>query len=150
VGINVPDPGNAEVARLAAEQHGVVTRDQLLGIGVTAKAINYRLSVGRLLRLHPGVYAVGHRPPSMLARAMAAVLACGPDAALSHLAAGALWELGPRWPPAMDVTVTTNRRPKGIRLHRSSTLSDRDVTKHFGIPITSPARTVLRSGSAPR
>ena len=121
----------------------MVTRDQLLELGVTAKAINYRLRVGRLIPLHRGVYAVGHRPPSMLARAMAAVLACGPSAVLSHLAAGALWELGPRWPPAMDVTVTSNRRPKGIRLHRSPTLSDQDVTKHFGIPVTSPARTVL-------
>ncbi len=74
---------------------------------------------------------------------MAAVLACGPGAALSHLAAGALWEMGPRWPPTLDVTVTTNRRPEGIRLHRSPTLTDQDLTTHFGIPVTSPARTVL-------
>ena len=74
---------------------------------------------------------------------MAAVLACGPGAALSHLPAGALWGMAPRWPSTMEVTVVTNRRPKGIHLHRSLTLTSHDVTTHFGIPVTSPARTVL-------
>jgi very-short-patch-repair endonuclease len=79
----------------------------------------------------------------MHARAMAAVLACGEAAALSHRAAGALWGMGPRWPRAMDVTVVGHRRRPGIRVHRSPTLADRDVTTHFGIPVTAPARTVL-------
>jgi hypothetical protein len=138
-----PPASDKEVGRLAARQHGVTTRAQLTGLGLDASAIDYRVKVGRLIVLHRGVYAVGHRPPSMLARAMAAVLACGPAAALSHLAAGALWEMGPRWSPPMDVTAPVDRRPQGIRVHRSAALTDRDVTTHFGIPVTTPARTVL-------
>src|SRR3954464_10183902 len=73
-------PVDAVLARLAAPQHGMVTRDQLVSAGLNADAIAYRLKVGRLHRVHRGVYAVGHLPPSPHARAMAAVLACGPHA----------------------------------------------------------------------
>jgi hypothetical protein len=82
---------------LAARQHGVVTREQLVALGFRAGAIAYRCKVGRLHLLHRGVYAVGHRPPSPLATAMAAVLACGPNAALSHRSAATLWRILPRW-----------------------------------------------------
>ena len=76
---------------MAARQHGVVTHAQLLAAGLDRDAIEYRRRVGRLHLLHRGVYAVGHRPPSPLATAIAAVLACGPDAVLSHRSAcGAL------------------------------------------------------------
>jgi very-short-patch-repair endonuclease len=120
-----------------------VTRAQLLELGVGAPAIDYRVKVGRLIGVQRGVYAVGHRPPSMLARAMAAVLACGCGAALSHASAGVLWEMVPRWSAPIEVTAPGDRRPRGIRVHRSPGLPDRDVTTHFGIPVTSPARTVL-------
>jgi very-short-patch-repair endonuclease/predicted transcriptional regulator of viral defense system len=138
-----PRVSDEEIGRLAARQHGIVTRKQLLELGLDANGIEYRLRIGRLIRLHRGVYAVGHRPPSMPARAMAAVLACGRGAALSHRAAGALWEMEPRWPATMEVTVPGNRLPRGIRVHRTATLTPQDITTHFGIPVTSPARTAL-------
>jgi very-short-patch-repair endonuclease len=128
---------------LAGRQHGIVTRRQLLDLGLDDDDIGYRTEVGRLIRLHRGVYAVGHRPPSMQSRAMAAVLACGEGAVLSHVSAAALWNVGPRWTVPMDVTVPGDRRPKGIRVHRAPGLAAPDVTVHFGIPVTSPARTAL-------
>jgi very-short-patch-repair endonuclease len=124
-------------------QHGMIHRDQLLAAGLDRNAIAYRVQIGRLHLRHRGVYAVGHVPPSPHARAMAAVLACGPDARLSHQAAGALWAFGLRWPEIIDVTARTKRRHKGIRVHRSRTLTPQDVTVHFGIPVTTPARTLL-------
>ena len=135
-------PPDAALARLAAPQHGVVTRDQLLTAGVNVKAIGYRLKVGRLHQLHRGVYAVGHRPPSPHARAMAAVLACGAGAALSHRSAGALWAITPPWRGPVDVTAPGRRRHPGLTTHRSSTLTRADITRHYGIPITTPARTL--------
>jgi very-short-patch-repair endonuclease len=132
------------VARVAAGQHGVITRAQLRGYGLDANAIDYRLRVGRLHPLHRAVYAVGHRPPSPHARAMAAVLACGPGAVLSHRSAGSLWGLGPRWGDRVDVTSARHvRQRRGIRVHESGTLTRRDITRHYGIPVTSLARTLL-------
>ena len=83
---------------------------QLLAAGLDRDAIAYRRRVGRLHLLHRGVYAVGHRPPSPLATAIAAVLACGPDAALSHGSAAALWRIIPRWPSPTHVTAPTKHR----------------------------------------
>ena len=94
----------------------------------------------RLHLLHRGVYAVGHRPPSPLATAMAAVLACGPDAALSHQSAGALWRILPRWPTPIHVTAPRDRRHPGIHVHRSP---HADTTTHYGIRVTTPARTLV-------
>jgi hypothetical protein len=133
---------DAALARLAAPQHGVVTRAQLLTAGVDAKAIGYRLKVGRLHELHRGDYAVGHRPPSAQTRAMAAVLACGPGAALSHRSAAALWAITPPWRGPEDVTAPGRRRHPGIHSHRSRTLTPADITRHYGIPVTTAARTL--------
>ena len=120
----------------------MVTRTQLLNAGFNAKAIAYRLRIGRLQRLHRGVYAVGHRPPSPHARAMAAVLACGPGAVLSHRSAAALWEIVPPWRGPVEVIARSDHRRAGITTHRSTTLTRPDVTRHYGIPITTPARTL--------
>jgi very-short-patch-repair endonuclease len=125
---------------VAARQHGVVTREQLMTLGLGAGAIAYRLKVGRLHLLHRGVYAVGHRPPSPLARAMAAVLACGRDAALSHRSAGALWRILPKWPVQTDVTALTHRAHPGIQVHRSP---HAETTIHYGIRVTTPLRTLV-------
>jgi very-short-patch-repair endonuclease len=127
------------VALVAAEQHGVVTRAQLLSAGLSAGDIAYRLRIGRLIAVHRGVYAVGHLPPSPHAKAMAAVLACGPDALLSHRSAGALYGLI-RYHGKPDVTAPTKRSHLGINLHRSATA---ERTVHYGIPTTTPARTLL-------
>jgi hypothetical protein len=89
------------------------------------------------------VYAVGHRPVTPHERASAAVLDCGPGAALSHGSAMALWGFWRRWERPFEVTVVGDRRPPGILVHTSTTLRRRDVTTHVGIRVTSPARTVL-------
>lgn len=134
------------IARLARPQHGVVSLSQLEAAGLSARAALHRSSVGRLHRVHRGVYAVGHDVLSAEGRWMAAVLACGPGAVLSHGCAGALLGLRPTASPALQVTVPTSngraRRP-GIEVHRSQRLSGIDVTIERGIPVTSPARTLL-------
>jgi hypothetical protein len=135
-------PPDAALARLVAPRHGVVTRTQLLDAGFNAKAIAYRLKIDRLQRLHHGVYAVGHRPPSPHARAMAAVLACGPGAVLSHRSAATLWDIVPPWRGPVEVTVGTDQRRAGIHTHRSTTLTRQDITRHYGILVTTPARTL--------
>ncbi len=137
--------GDRALARLARDQHGVVARSQLAAIGLTHDAVAYRLRIGRLHRLHRGVYAVGWRPATMESRFLAAVLACGPGAVLSHAAAGALWRIvsAPRGGP-VDVTVTRQVRPRpGIRPHVTRDLGEEDLTAHWGIPVTTPTRTLL-------
>jgi hypothetical protein len=123
-----------------ASNTGCVTRSQLLSAGFDGNAIDYRVKRGRLVIRHRGVYAVGHIPPSPCARAMAAVLACGPEAVLSHRSAGALWGLM-RWPRTLEVTAPSERRVPGVHTHRSRNLTER--TTHYGIPTTTAARTLL-------
>jgi very-short-patch-repair endonuclease len=130
---------------LATRQHGVVSRDQLLRAGVSFNLVNHRVKAGRLRWLHRGVYLVG---PLMApyTREMAAVLACGESAALSHHSAARLWQLVPRdrEDDAVDVTVMkgrTGRRPH-IRARHVRTLMPDEVTVHDGIPVTTPARTL--------
>ena len=132
------------IAALAARQYGVLTRSQLVGAGLERGAIAHRLATGRLHRLHPGVYAVGHSAPRRETRWLAAVLACGPGAVLSHRSAAALWRIREGEGARPDVTVATRngRRPPGVVLHRSQ-LADRDRSHHEGIPVTSPARTLV-------
>lgn len=137
------DTIDRRIAALASRQHGVVTRRQLLDLGVGKDAIVHRLKIGRLIPLHRGVYAVGHRPVSRHAHALAAVLACGPGAALSHGSAATLWGITKHWQSPLEVTARTERQRPGLDIHRSSTLTARDQTIHFGIPVTSPARTLL-------
>jgi very-short-patch-repair endonuclease len=128
---------------LAARQHGNVTRAQLLAAGFGSAAIAYRVRTGRLHRGHPGVYSVGRPAATALERASAAVLACGPHAALSHFSALALWGLAKRWPSRMDVLVPNDRRRPDINVHRSKSIDRRDVRRRHGIRVTSVARTLL-------
>jgi very-short-patch-repair endonuclease len=134
------------LAALAARQHGVVSRSQLRAIGIDDDAATYRARVGRLHRIHRGVYAVGHPLLSRRGWWMAAVLACGPGAVLSHAAAAALWDLRPSAAAKTDVSVRgaagRSRRPR-LRLHRMPTLLQHEVTTRDGIPVTTPARTLL-------
>lgn len=132
------------VARFAGPQHGVVTRGQLTDAGLSDDGIRHRAKVGHLHRLHRGVYAVGHVPPSPLAPAIAAVFACGPGGVLSHSSAATLWGISPRWRSPIEVIAPTVRRPQGVWVHRSCQLLPvYDTTVHFGIPVTTPARTLL-------
>ena len=130
------------VAALAEQQHGVVAVWQLVAIGLGRDAIRYREKVGRLHRIHHGVYAVGYRKLTPQGHRMAAVLASGPDAVLSHWSAAAQWGFGQsRW--KTDVTTPSSRRSrKTIRAH-TATLHPEERTVHDGIPITSVERTIL-------
>jgi predicted transcriptional regulator of viral defense system len=116
----IPPSGDRAVAELAARQHGVVARQQLRALGLSESAISRRVAAARLHRLHAGVYAVGHPLLGARGRWLAAVLACGPDAALSHASAGALWEMRRIDPATIDVTVprTGARQRPGLRIHR--------------------------------
>lgn len=135
------------LGELARRQHGVVTRAQLLELGLGPDAIHYRAKAGTFRRLYRGVYLAGPIMPPH-AREMAAVLACGPAALLADWSAAALWELVPPREdrPAPVHVVTVGRwsadRP-GIRVRRVRRLATGDRTERYGIPVTSPARTLL-------
>jgi predicted transcriptional regulator of viral defense system len=130
------------IAELADRQHGVVATWQLLTLGLTHDDIGYRAQTGRLHRIYRGVYAVGHRKLTRQGHRMAAVLAYGPDAVLSHRSAAAHWDLG-SGSYKIDVTTPKERRSrKGLRVH-TATLHHEDRTTHDGIPITTVARTIF-------
>lgn len=131
------------MAQIAHRQHGNVTHAQLAACGLSREAIQWRVKRGRLFPVHRRVYAVGRPPVTPLERAAAAVLACGPGAALSHECALALWGFVERWPASFDVTVTVDRRPAGIHVHRPKGLGPTDTRVQLGIRTTSPARTIL-------
>jgi very-short-patch-repair endonuclease len=137
-------PGDREVALLAARQHGVVAHGQLTALGISPGAIRYRLENGRLHRLHVGVYAVGHPAITTRGTWLAAVLACGPAAALSHRSAAALWQLPVPVREQVDVTVSRNGRARpGIALHHVRHLHRDDRTARHAIPVTAVARTLF-------
>lgn len=132
-----------QIAALAERQHGVVARRQLLALGVSEDSIEVRLRQGGLHRLYRGVYAVGHRVLSVRGHWLAAVLACGPHAVLSHRSAAAHWSIRDYWGAYVDVTSPSKTRSRGsIRRHCAPLLAD-EVTKHEGIPITSASRTIF-------
>jgi hypothetical protein len=130
------------IAELAKRQHGVVSRVQLMDVGVGRRAIGNRLERGRLHAVHRGVYAVGHPLLTAQGRWMAAVLAVGPGAALSHRSAAALWGLRVSAGPA-EVTVVGQRRSRErLRLHQANLAAD-EVTVVSAIPVTTVPRTLL-------
>ncbi|HEU4658280.1 MAG TPA: type IV toxin-antitoxin system AbiEi family antitoxin domain-containing protein [Capillimicrobium sp.] len=134
------------IAALAGRQHGVVAHRQLSELGLSDRAISRRLAAGRLIPIHHGVYAVGHAALSQHGRWLAAVLACGPTAVLSHGSAAALWELTSYQPSKIHVIVQTYAgltAPRGVRLHRYRSLVPQDVARRRAIPVTSVARTLL-------
>lgn len=134
------------IAALAGAQGGVISREQLLILGLSGAAIDHRVRAGRLHPVHRGVYAVGHRVVSAEGRWMAAVLACGGGAALSHESAAAAWEIRRADAGSVHVTAaghTGRRRRAGIHLHRTRSLPPVELTTHRGIAITTPARTLL-------
>jgi very-short-patch-repair endonuclease len=118
-----------------------VTRQQLLELHIPSATIAHWVSNRRLVRVHAGVYALGHVQLGAPARAMAAVLACGDHAFLSHDSAAALWGVR-AWPRVPEVTCVLERRRPCIRTHRTETLITKDVRKHHNIRVTSPARTI--------
>jgi hypothetical protein len=134
---------DAAIALLAKRQHGRVARRQLLALGLGPKAIHYRLRRSRLHEEYRGVYAVGHAAPTREGRWMAAVLAGGRDARLSHRSGAALRGIRPSGASVIDVTTPRAQRPRrGIRFHRCSLPPD-EVTVHDGIPVTTVPRTLF-------
>jgi hypothetical protein len=131
------------IARLALRQHGNVTGEQLLDLGLGHDAITYRALHNRLFPVHQGVFAVGRPPQTAIEHYAAAVLACGPGAALSHFSALSLWGLSDRWPLPPHVTAPTRRKRPGIVTHRSVGLQSKDFRKRSAIRVTSLARTIL-------
>ena len=136
---------DVKLADLATRQHGVVSRRQLRATGMSEAAIKHRVAVRRLHRMHRGVYAVGHPHLTAHGRYLAAVLACGGSAVLSHRSAADLWELRPSWSPRLDVTLPSlhPRRRSGIAVHATRSLPRAEVTVRHGIPCTTPARTIV-------
>lgn len=163
---DIPGSRDDAIARIAGRQHGIVTYRQLLGCRLSSAAISKRVRAGRLHRVHRGVYSL-IAAPTEKGTWMAAVLACGPGAALSHRSAAALWGLLPAAEGPVEVSVpTANGRAsrRGIRVHRCPTLAaaalERPdgrppvpaVTRREGIPVTAPWRTLedLRRSVPPR
>ena len=135
------------VARLATRQSGVAGRRQLLALGLTEGDIRHRVATRRLIRVHQGVYAVGHEALSDRGRCIAALLAAGPGAVMSHRTAAYLWKLIPSMPQFIDVTVT-NRRPRqreAIHIHYADHI---DTTTHEGLPLTTPLQTLHDAGTS--
>ena len=133
-----------EIARIAGRQDNVITADQLRCAGLGRGAIAHRTSAGAMQRLHTNVYLLGAAPPTPMACARAAVLACGADAIASHRSAACLYGLLPDLGGDVDVTVpgrNPGQRP-GIRRHRVADLPAQDVRNMRGLRITSVARTI--------
>jgi very-short-patch-repair endonuclease len=136
---------NRSAWALARRQHGVVTRQDLLGLGFSPKAIRHRLATGRLRPVARGVYTVGWPLTDRKQGWMAAVRVCGEGAVLSHASAAALWGVGPEGTGPVDVSIRHRHdvsRP-GVRARVRTSLSDRDITERHGIPVTTPVRTLI-------
>jgi hypothetical protein len=134
---------DARIAAIAARQHAVITIWQLYALGLDTSAVAKRVARGALYRRHRGVYVVGQPNLSPEGECLAAVLAAGPGAALSHRPAGRLHGISRFHPPCIAVVTTTKRRPKGVEVHRVRALDPRDVTTHNGVPVTTVHRTLV-------
>ena len=134
-----------EVWRLAATQHGVVARCQLLELGFSAQSIQHRIETGRLHRVERGIYAVGRAELGRRGRWMAAVLSCGPRAALSYGSAAALWGIDRERRGAIEVSTSSSsvQRRSGMFVYRRPNLGTGDVVADLGIPVTSVVRTLV-------
>ncbi|HJZ35650.1 MAG TPA: type IV toxin-antitoxin system AbiEi family antitoxin domain-containing protein [Solirubrobacterales bacterium] len=136
-------PWAAAAWQLTRRQHGVVTRSQLLALGMPPETIRARLEAGRMHRLWAGVYAVGRPDVDRLGRLKAATLACGPDARLSHRSGAELWRIGREVPGVIDVSVPVGSRPRrsGIRLHRREEFGTTRMVR--GIPVADPVSVLI-------
>jgi hypothetical protein len=130
--------------KLAREQHGVISRRQLLSLGFGPRSIEHRIASGRLHPVRRGIYAVGWSDLTREGRWMAAILACGRGAALSHRSAAALWRIGDegRW---IDISVLRrcNLNQPGVRVRTRPGLGGGEIASPAGIPVTRPVRTLI-------
>jgi very-short-patch-repair endonuclease len=138
-------PADIHIARIAGRQHGVVSSRQLREAGLSRNAVLERCRAGRLHSVHRGVYAVGHIAPSVERKWMAAVLALGDGAVLSHRSAAGLWGLLSPHDGPVDISLPSRngrQRRVGIHVHRPLSLDAKEMTRRRGIPVTAPARTI--------
>ena len=135
------------VADLAAKQHAVIGREQVLAAGMSRATLKRRLADGRLQPLLRGVYVMAGAPPTWQQRLLAACIAAGPTAVASHRAAGRLWGLLEGEQP-LEVTVPLGRAPRvrHVAVHRSTDLIPEHVTRRRRIPVTNPVRTIVDLG----
>jgi hypothetical protein len=138
--VAAPPSVDEVVAAFARVQHGLVTLLQLLEAGLTESAISKRVARGALHRVHRTVYSVGHIALSREARFLAAVLASGPGALLSHLSAAELWQISRFRAHLIAVVAPRKREVKGVRVHAARHLHRRDATSRNRIPVTSTPR----------
>jgi very-short-patch-repair endonuclease len=133
----------AILSALGSRAHGVVTREELFAAGVTRAEVRHRVRIGGLIRVHRGVYRVGHAAPSLEARYLAAVRACGEGALLAGRAAAHLFGLlRGRRPPRAEVITNLRRHVPGVVARRCRDGS-RDATSWRGIPVTTIPRTLV-------
>lgn len=137
------DRATTVIRELAESQHGVVAWRQLLALGLDEGLLRKRVVRGRLLPLHRGVFALGHRRIGIRGEWMAAVLACGPAAVLSYGSAAHLWGIRGSRGPVEVSRVSGHRRPHGVRLHQPKSFPPEDVAEEAGIPVTSLERTLV-------
>jgi hypothetical protein len=151
VGSRQSIPGNREqialtqlfrrVAQVAERQWGVIADSQLTHCGVSTSAISRWVASGRLHRIYPRVYAVGHTAIPLEGQLLAAVLYAGPGAALSYVSAASWWELLPWVPDTIHVTSPRRRRSlDGVRVHRAHRI---ERVMHRGLPVTLVGQTLL-------
>ena len=135
-------------ARVAQQQHGLVTIHQLSRAGVSERQVRTLVSNGLLERRHRSVYALTGVPPTWEQQLLCAVLATGADAAATHRAAATLWRLHRYRSTAVDVVVPRWHRGSATawKVHESLSLPARDLTVHHGIPVTTPTRTLVDVG----
>jgi very-short-patch-repair endonuclease len=142
---SMSDTRSRQAWELAGRQHGIVTRRQLLALGFSSRAVEHRRATGRLHLVGRGVYAVGWPTLDRRRRWIAAVLACGEDAALSHRSAAALLGIGIEVQGRIDVSVRRRselRRP-GLLIRGRPSLKAEEIGLSDGIPVTSPVRTLI-------
>lgn len=133
----------AAVGMLATRQFGVVARQQLLALGLGDDVVDRAIRAGRLHVIHRGVYAVGHRSLGREGRYLAAVLAAGDGAALSHGSAADLWDVRSSSDRRVHVTSAANRRGDDLLAVHRARLDATEVATRRGIPVTTPLRTIL-------
>jgi uncharacterized protein DUF559/putative AbiEi antitoxin of type IV toxin-antitoxin system/transcriptional regulator with AbiEi antitoxin domain of type IV toxin-antitoxin system len=139
-------PLGKRIGALLRRQHGVVSRAQLLALGFSVEAIKTWIRNGVLVRVERAVYALGHEKLTDEGRWMAALLARGPEAVLSHRTAGMHWGIWRRGSPLIELSVPRRNAPKSrgrVTVHRCAALTGQDTTRKGNIPITRPARTAL-------
>jgi hypothetical protein len=132
-----------KLARMASRTYGVVTWEEMLRAGISRREIEHRVRIGSLIRVHRRVYRVGHYAPSMEARYLAAVRACGDGALLCGPAAGHLYRLLKWRPRRPEVMAPKERRVRGVKTRRCRHIHPTDVTSYRGIPVTTIPRTLV-------